>query len=129
MHPPSAEELWQGIFWAYLLTITLETPVLFFGLSPRHAWQRRLFCGVWLTACTYPIVWILFPLTAWQWWGYTAYIVIAEVFAPVAECLIFLAAYADKTTTWREIIRDCAAIVAANLLSYIGGGYLLELVR
>ena len=38
--PPTAAELWQLLPWGYLLTITLETPVLLFGLSERHSWQR-----------------------------------------------------------------------------------------
>ena len=122
--PPTAAELWQLLPWGYLLTITLETPVLLFGLSERHSWQRRLFAGVWLTACTYPIVGIFLPLTVWPQFGYVAYLVVAEIFAPVAECAVFLLAFPDERQTTLEKVRDCAAIVVANLVSFILGGYL-----
>lgn len=132
--PPTASELWQLLPWGYLLTITLETPVLLFGLSERHSWQRRLFAGAWLTACTYPIVAIFLPLTVWQWWGHTVYLVVAETFAPAAECAIFLFAYSTGSQpdskmpqiTTRLQLQDCVAIVIANLVSFIVGGYLFE---
>ena len=41
--PPTAAELWQLLPWGYLLTITLETPVLLFGLSERHSVDDGLF--------------------------------------------------------------------------------------
>jgi hypothetical protein len=122
--PPTVAELWQLLPWGYLLTITLETPVLLFGLSARHSWQRRLFAGVWLTACTYPIVGIFLPLTVWPQFGYVAYLVVAEIFAPVAECAVFLLAFPDERQTTLERVRDCVAIVVANLVSFILGGYL-----
>ncbi len=122
--PPTEAELWQLLVWGYLLTITLETPVLLFGLSERHSWQRRLFAGVWLTACTYPIVGVFLPLTVWPQFGYVAYVVIAEIFAPVAECAVFLWAFGGALAPWKEHVRDCAAIVVANLVSFILGGYL-----
>jgi hypothetical protein len=127
--PPTESELWQLLPWGYLLTIALETPVLLFGLSARHPWQRKLFAGMWLTAGTYPIVGILLPLTVWQWWGHTAYLVVAETFAPVAECAIFLAAYPRDPAGPSTVVRDCAAIIVANLLSFIVGGYLFEAMR
>jgi len=78
---------------AYLITISIETPVLLVGLSPRHSYARRLFCGFWLTACTYPVVWIvlppLFDMATQRW----LYLLVAETFAPVAECAIFWAAF------------------------------------
>lgn len=135
--PPTATELWQLLPWGYLLTIVLETPVLLLCLSPRHAWQRRLIAGIWLTACTYPIVAILLPLTVWPAWGHTVYLVIAETFAPVAECAIFFAAFPAEQNAqgetqivlWKSHVRDCVAIVVANLVSFIAGGYLLEVMR
>lgn len=127
--PPTAAELWQLLPWSYLLTITLEIPVLLFGLSARHSWQRRLFAGVWLTACTYPIVGIFLPLTVWPRFGYVAYLIVAEIFAPLAECAIFLLAYPDTEATTRSKLQDCAAIVVANLVSFLLGMYLYEQVR
>jgi hypothetical protein len=50
------------------------------------------------------------------------YLVIAEVFAPVAECILFWLAYGEpeqlsKSSMWR----DFGAIVIANLASFLGG--------
>jgi hypothetical protein len=55
-----------------------------------------------------------------------AYLSVAEVFAPVAECVLFGLAFglkdADgKTTAWR----DCAVIIVANLASF-GAGEILN---
>ena len=47
----------------YLFTISVETPVLLVGLSRRHPIRHRLFAGVWLTACTYPVVWLSGPVS------------------------------------------------------------------
>ena len=50
------------------------------------------------------------------------YLVVAEVFAPVAECILFWLAYGEseqvgKASMWR----DFGAIVLANLASFLGG--------
>jgi hypothetical protein len=45
----------------YVLSILVETPVLLIGLSPTHSLAAKLFAGVWLTACTYPIVVLAMP--------------------------------------------------------------------
>ena len=45
----------------YLVTVLIEAPILFVGLSRRHRRGERLFAGLWLTACTYPIVVIVMP--------------------------------------------------------------------
>ena len=50
------------------------------------------------------------------------YLVVAETFAPVAECILFWLAYgeaeqAGKASMWR----DFGAIVVANLASFLGG--------
>src|SRR5215813_9481747 len=88
----SSRELWRFLPVGYLLTIAIETPILFVGLSPRHNWKRKLFAGVWLTACTYPIVTLVLPLILA---GYprATYLLIAETFAPVAECVLFWLAF------------------------------------
>jgi hypothetical protein len=45
----------------YLFTVTVETAVLLVLLSRRHSFTRKLLAGVWLTACTYPMVWYVIP--------------------------------------------------------------------
>ncbi|HJP94820.1 MAG TPA: hypothetical protein VJ875_22855 [Pyrinomonadaceae bacterium] len=108
-------ELWRFLPFGYLLTIAIETPVLFFGLSPQHSKRRRIFAGIWLTACTYPIVVLVLPLLLVNH-SRAFFLLIAEVFAPVAECALFWLAFGKKAT-WR----DFGVIVIANLASFVMG--------
>lgn len=117
---PTTAELWAFLPWGYLLTILLETPVLLVGLSARHAWSRRLLAGIWLTACTYPIVVLVLPIAVWQPFGRLTYLLVAETFAPLAECLLFYFAYiAQSAPSRRETIRDLCTVIAANLCSFL----------
>ena len=101
--------LWSFLLPGYLTTVAIETPILLIGLSPRHPISRRLFCGFWLTACTYQIVvLVLAPLLLGSADDRTVYLLVAETFAPVAECALFWAASAPErngahcqcTVTW-----------------------------
>ncbi len=119
MPPPS--ELWRFFPFGYLFSILIETPVLLVGLSRRHPIKRRLWAGVWLTACTYPIVVLVLPL-ALSHFSRSFYLVVAETFAPVAECILFWLAYGQadqfgEASMWR----DFGVIVLANLASFLGG--------
>jgi len=125
--------LWNFLFVGYLFTIAIETPILLIGLAARHSLKTRLIAGVWLTACTYPIVVLVLPLlfqevdlaaaiTSMPVLPMTeraAYLLVAETFAPVAECALFWAAFGTREE-WgrRSMWRDFAAIVAANLASF-----------
>jgi len=118
MSPP---DLWRFLTLGYLLSILIETPVLLVGLSSRHSLSRRLLAGIWLTACTYPVVVLVLPLVLAAR-SRSAYLIVAETFAPVAECVLFWLAFGEagevgKASMWR----DFAAIVAANLASFLGG--------
>src|SRR5713101_5899664 len=84
----SPSELWRFLPLGYLLSILIETPVLLLGLSNRHSLKRKLFAGVWLTACTYPIVVLVLPMLFVNR-SRALYLVVAETFAPVAECILF----------------------------------------
>jgi len=132
--PPNAQHLWSFLPWGYALTVALELPVLLVGLSPRHPISRRVFVGVWLTACTYPIVVLVLPLLVWSRFGETAYLIIAETFAPAAECLLFWLLFcrdanpneqSPASQGW-STFRDMAAIIVANLVSFLLGGYLVK---
>lgn len=116
-------QLWTFLIPGYLLTIVLETIVLLVGLAPRHALSRKVFAGAWLTACTYPIVVLVLPPLVGNTYGYVAYLVVAETFAPAAECALFLTAFGVHG---RDSVRDCAAIVVANLVSFLLGGWLID---
>jgi len=121
------ERLWLFLPLGYLLTVAVETPVLLLGLSPRHTPARRLAAGLWLTACTYPVVVLVLPVLL-EGAPRAAYLLAAETFAPAAECLLFLAAFHSRDRTTRSPTRrDFAAIIAANLASFAFGELLFTL--
>jgi len=114
----STSGLWRFLPFGYLLTILVETPILLIGLSKRHSIKRRLIAGVWLTACTYPIVVLVLP-PLFENWSRAAYLIVAETFAPVAECILFWLAYGKPEELGRPSMwRDFAAITIANLASF-----------
>ncbi|HKO60059.1 MAG TPA: hypothetical protein VJV03_02775 [Pyrinomonadaceae bacterium] len=124
----SPNELWIFLPLGYLVTILIETPILLIGLSSRHTIKRKLLAGVWLTACTYPIVTLVLPLL-FAPDSRTAYLLVAETFAPVAECVIFWIAFGrEQLLGSRSMWRDFAAIIVANLASF-GVGELLNAWR
>lgn len=131
MDGPTADEMWAFLPIGYLQTILIEFPILWFGLSSRHSRGTRVAAGLWLTACTYPVVILVLPLTVWQWYGYEAYLLVAETFAPVAEVLLFRLLFSNPTSpaedSQRDGLRDAAVIVAANLASFLLGLGLQEL--
>src|SRR5712691_1492133 len=88
----SPSDLWRFLVIGYPFTILIETPLLLIGLSKRHSIKRRLFAGIWLTACTYPIVVLVLPLF-FASASRTLYLIVAETFAPVAECVLFWLAF------------------------------------
>ncbi|MBX7053374.1 MAG: hypothetical protein K1X36_00330 [Pyrinomonadaceae bacterium] len=111
-------DLWRFLPIGYFFTILIETPILVFGLSPKVTLRQKLLCGIWLTACTYPIVVLVLPAVFFdssRFW----YLTVAEIFAPVAECALFWLAFRGKgelaSADW---IRSLAAIVIANLASF-----------
>jgi hypothetical protein len=121
----SSEELWRFLPLGYLFTILIETPILVIGLSSRHPLKRKILAGVWLTACTYPIVTLMLPMLFINSSRFT-YLLVAETFAPVAECLLFWMAFGKQDELGRRSMwRDFAAIVIANLASF-GCGEILN---
>ena len=115
--PPDAAAQWGFLPWGYLFTVAVELPLLLVGLSPRHSLRDRVLAGLALTAFTYPIVICVLPPLVWVPWGRGWYLLVAETFAPVAECLLFRAAFGPAPTR-AAAIRDAAAIVLANLASF-----------
>jgi hypothetical protein len=115
--PPDAAALWRFLPWGYLFTVAVELPVLLFGLAPRHSIRDRIVAGLALTAFTYPIVVCVLPPLVWGPWGRGWYLVVAETFAPAAECLLFRVAFGPAPDR-RTAFRDAATIVLANLLSF-----------
>ncbi len=117
----SPSELWHFFPIGYLFTIAIETPVLLLGLSRRHSIKRRLAAGVWLTACTYPVVVLVMPLLFVNA-SRTTYLIVAETFAPLVECALFWLAYGKKEELGKlSMWQDMATIVIANLASFLAG--------
>ncbi len=111
-------QLWAFLPIGYLFTIAIETPVLIVGLSPKVSLKQKLLCGIWLTACTYPIVILVLPAIFFDQ-SRTLYLVVAETFAPVGECFLFWLAFRSKNLLdSRDWIRCMVAIVIANLASF-----------
>jgi hypothetical protein len=111
--------LWRFLLTGYLCTIAVETPVLVLGLSRRHPLSHRLFAGVWLTACTYPIVILVLPMFFDLAEQRGLYLAVAETFAPVAECVLFWAAFGQRQEWLRPSMwQDLAVVTLANLLSF-----------
>jgi hypothetical protein len=109
----------------YLVSVAVEGAVLVALLSRRHPLRVRLFAGAWLTACTYPVVWLVLPslMAGCDRW---LYLLVAETFAPAAECAIFWYAFIRGQTPNRgATLRDLAAITLANLCSFGVGEVLI----
>lgn len=111
-------QLWAFLPFGYLVTILIEMPVLLLGLSRKVSIKQRLWCGVWLTACTYPVVVLVLPAIFFDESRFL-YLVVAETFAPVAECMLFWLAFRGRglleTADWT---RSFIAIIIANLASF-----------
>jgi hypothetical protein len=121
-------QLWRFLPLGYLFTIAIETPILFFGLSPRHPKRHRLLAGIWLTACTYPIVTLVLPLLMINY-SRAMFLLVAETFAPVAECILFWLAFGNAAEfSKRSMWRDFTAIVVANLASFAAGEIIYRLI-
>ena len=109
--------VWFYLVVGYVLTVTVELPILVLGLGPEHSLRRKLAAGVWLTACTYPVVVLVLPPLLWapSWGSRRLYLIVAESVAVLGECGLFRAAF-DRLSR-----RDAVVIVIANLSSFALG--------
>lgn len=121
----SLARLWYFLPVGYIATVAVELPLLIFLLPRQVSLKARIACGFWLTACTYPIVVLVLP-TLMYGFSRTTYLLVAETFAPVAECALFWLAFRNRklldTASW---VRAFLAIAIANLASF-GLGELLN---
>ncbi len=118
------ESPWSFLPVGYALTVSIELPILLIFLSKHHSIRTRLFAGFWLNACSYPIVILALPILLPS---RTAYLWVAEIFAPLSECILFWLAFQPRKTSDQNpgvTLRDLAVIVCANLASF-GIGELL----
>ncbi len=111
-------ELWFFLPFGYLVTILIETPILLVGLPRMLTLRQKLASGVWLTACTYPIVVIVLAMIFYGS-SRAMYLLVAETFAPLAECTLFWLVFRAKgILETRDWIRSFAVIILANLASF-----------
>ena len=114
-------DLWLFLPLGYLFTVAIETPVLIFGLSKKFSFKERFLAGLWLTACTYPVVVLVLPVLFAES-SRTLYLLVAETFAPVAECALFWLVFQDRLGSGVRVkLRSFAVITLANLLSFAFG--------
>ena len=119
--PSRPSELWLFLPIGYLFTVAIETPVLILGLSKTFSFKQRLFAGLWLTACTYPIVVLVLPIL-FASLERSLYLLAAETFAPIGECALFWLAFRNRLEPGVGIrLRNFLVIIIANLLSFAGG--------
>ena len=125
--PPPPDEVWTFLPIGYLFTVAIEFPILLAGLSRRHSLRDRFVAALWLTACTYPLVVLVFPYVIWDPFGRPVYLAVAETFAPLAECVLFWLVYGCRADRFRwGMVRDFLVIIAANAASFILGGVLYQ---
>lgn len=113
------EELLLFLPLGYLFTVLVEVPVLVVGLSRALGLRERFFAGFWLTACTYPIVVLVLPMV-FASSPRSHYLLAAETFAPLAECVLFWLAFGKRLDAGAKL-RSFVAIVVANVLSFLLG--------
>lgn len=116
--------VWTFLLIGYALTVLIETPILLVGLGRQHERKRRILAGLWLTACTYPMVILFFPQWLHPGTQRLSYLTVAEVFAPVAECLLFWLAFQPLVNARRDML----CITLANLASFGLGELALNLI-
>lgn len=112
-------------FIGYLATVVLEAIILIPFLSSRHSLKIKLVSCALLTAFTYPFVVFFFPKLILDTFGELFYVLIAETFAPFAECVLFciIIKKSYKKLCCLSTIRDFAAIIFANIFSFLIGEF------
>ncbi len=113
--------VWLFLILGYLLTVTIEIPILLAGMAKKHGVRDTIFNGLLLTALTYPVVVMVLPalFSAVQIDNRMMYLAAAETFAPVAEVLFFR--FLVNKPIASRLDRDAIVIVIANLASFLLG--------
>jgi hypothetical protein len=119
---PRVAALWLFLPAGYLLSVLVETPVLLAGLSDRHPMSARVFAGLWLTACSYPVVILVLPVVMGFPQSRLLYLAVAEPLAVLGECLLFWLAFGRRPGAPRKSLgQDFVAITLANVASMLAG--------
>lgn len=113
--------VWLLVICGYLLTVSIEIPVLLTGMARKHGVRETIINGLFLTAFTYPVVVMVLP-AAFSAMGIDnrlLYLAVAESFAPIAE--VFFFRFLVGTSLTSGIDRDAVIIIIANLASFVLG--------
>jgi hypothetical protein len=105
---------WYFLVIGYCFTVAIELPILYYGLSDQHSRSRRIFAGLWLTACTYPLVALVVPEIFSPSTERLEYLLVAESIAHFGECFLFYLAFAPLKNFWRDMV----TVFSANLASF-----------
>lgn len=113
--------VWLLVICGYLLTVSIEIPVLLTGMARKHGVRETIINGLFLTAFTYPVVVMVLPaaFSVMEINNRLLYLAVAESFAPIAEVLFFRFLIGKPLTS--SIDRDAVVIVIANLASFLLG--------
>jgi hypothetical protein len=113
--------VWLLVICGYLLTVSIEIPILLTGMARKHGVRETVINGLFLTGFTYPVVVMVLP-AAFSAMGIdnrVLYLAVAESFAPIAEVLFFRFLIGKRLMS--SIDRDAVVIVIANLASFLLG--------
>ena len=114
----SPDFLWYFLPIGYVTTVFIETIVLIFLLTPKLSLRQKILCGIWLTACTYPIVVLVLPPLLMEY-SRGLYLLVAESFAHFGECVIFWLAFREREDFTKNDWLWCfLGILSANFASF-----------
>lgn len=113
--------VWLLVICGYLLTVSIEIPILLTGMARKHGVKETIINGLFLTAFTYPVVVMVLPaaFSVMEINNRWLYLAVAESFAPIAEVLFFRFLIGKPLTS--SIDRDAIIVVIANLASFLLG--------
>ncbi|CAM3787777.1 hypothetical protein [Parendozoicomonas haliclonae] len=102
---------------AWIITVSLECPLLLAMLHRQGPWQRIVFAGIAATSLTIPWLWFILP----AWLSGHWFLIIGESLVVIIEALVL--------SSWLRIskLRGFIAALLANLFSYWAGVWLQTL--
>ena len=110
----------SGWFAAFVLTLVVETPIVFLVLRRQAPDPVRLVIVIiFANLATHPVVW--YVISQLLLVGTPSYTVVAELWATAAEAVIYWAAIRGLTAP-----RAIAAAVVANASSFVIGWFVAD---
>ena len=120
--PPEPNDAWRFLWIGYLFTVAIETPVLLVGSPNAIAYGIDCWPGIWLNACSYPIVVLVFPYLVWVPFGRRVSWRLPRPSLRWPNAALFWLAFGNPQERFRRsMYQDFATIVVANLASFLIG--------